>query len=168
MRARSLPLGLHGPGIARLRLAEPTTHGVLIRFTSQGSDPSDSAAGSRPRDRVIDLFIPDVVPLTPYIIALLGKVPQVSQAQWDLLEPSLRRRAAASHRWQAVQGRSVRHRVSGDRESTLEVRSQPLPPFWHLSPVSESGDKQPLATGGFAVGQLGYSLVAEKHGAKPV
>ncbi len=73
-------------------------HGVLIRFASQRTDPGNSIAKPQPRDRVIELFVPDAVPLAPGIVALLRTIPQVSQAPWELLEPSLRRHAAASGR----------------------------------------------------------------------
>ncbi len=73
-------------------------YGVLIRFASQRTDPGNSIAKPQPRGRVIELFVPDAVPLAPGIIALLRTIPQVSQAPWELLEPSLRRHAAASGR----------------------------------------------------------------------
>jgi hypothetical protein len=105
LRAVSLPWGL----VTNCTVAEktlratrgPSIHGVLIRFTSQRTDPGNSTTLRRPRDRVIELFVPDAVPLAPAIISLLRTIPEVSQAPWDLLEPSLRRQASASGRKQA-------------------------------------------------------------------
>jgi hypothetical protein len=102
LRTVSIPWGL----ITNCTVVERTVrspksrpiHGVLIRFESQRTDPGNSIAKPQPRDRVIELFVPDAVPLAPGIVARLRTIPQLSQAPWELLEPSLRRHAAASDR----------------------------------------------------------------------
>jgi hypothetical protein len=76
----------------------PSVHGVLVRFTSRQADRVGPAAGLRPRDRVIELFVPDAAPLAPGILALLRTIPQLSQAPWNLLDPNLRREARAPDR----------------------------------------------------------------------
>ena len=76
----------------------PSIHGVLIRFASQRSDHNNSIAKLQPRDHVIELFVPDAMPLAPGIVVLLRTIPQVSHAPWELLEPTLRRPAAVSDR----------------------------------------------------------------------
>ncbi len=73
-------------------------HGVLLRFTGQYAGSSDSTVEPRRRCGVIELFVPDAVPLAPDIVALLKTIPQLSQAPWHLLEPSLLRQARAPHR----------------------------------------------------------------------
>ncbi len=67
-----------------------STRGVLVRFEGQRTEASKPEGKLRPRGGMIEVFVPDAVPLAPGIIALLRTIPQVAQARWDLLEPSLR------------------------------------------------------------------------------
>lgn len=73
-----------------------STHGVLVRFASRRENPGNSTSMPHSSTCVVELFVPDAVPLAPGIVALLRTVPQVSQAPWELLEPRMRRQASVS------------------------------------------------------------------------
>lgn len=68
----------------------PSVPGVVVRFAGRRTDLGYSMAKAQSRERVIELFVPDAMPLAPGIVALLRTIPQTSQAPWELLEPSLR------------------------------------------------------------------------------
>lgn len=76
----------------------PCVPGVLVRFEGRQRDLNHSMAKSQARDRIIELFVPDAVPLAPDIVALLRTVPQTSRARWDLLDPSRRQQDSDSGR----------------------------------------------------------------------
>jgi hypothetical protein len=81
-----------------VRSRNGTFRSVLIRFASRQADSTGMPARARPRERAIELTVPDAAPLAPGILALLRTIPQLSNAPWSLLEPTARRDAADADR----------------------------------------------------------------------
>ena len=67
------------------------TQGILIRFVGARTHSATIVTQDPPNERAIELFVPDALPLSPAIVALLSTIPQLGNAPWSLLESRLRR-----------------------------------------------------------------------------